>query len=371
MLKPLRRLDQLVSVRGLAAWLVVLFHSIALLRVALPTLPPWVFDVIAHGYLAVDFFFVLSGFIIFINYHDKFTTDFWHNASAFYWNRFTRIYPVHFLMMLAYLALACSFFYFSVSKSLPLTYTLQSFVENLALVQAWSGTSTSWNVPSWSISAEWFVYLLFPVFAVLIRKHVRSLIAHFSLVFVVLLMVFAISQIQLNMPGTEGGTADVTALPLVRAFYEFVLGTIVGSLFIHHQHTLTKNRMAWTGMIVATGLGFAYLGIPGNITTPVICFLVVCVMSVDTSPLTQLLSKQPLVYLGEISYSTYMVHYFVYDVYKATWLKRLDQVSPASLLISFAIVLLLSIIMHKFIEMPAQRYLRLGRFKGLSTMVRT
>ena len=356
------RLEQLVSVRGLAAWLVVVFHSIALLRVALPDLHPWIFDIIAHGYLAVDFFFMLSGFIIFINYYDKFATDFRKNSVAFYWNRFTRIYPVHLLVLLAYVVLAGSFIYFSSSKSLPLTYSLSSFLENIFLVQAWSGTSTSWNVPSWSISAEWFVYLLFPIFAVLLRKNVRGLTSHFVLASVALATAFGLSQIQLRVEGVP----RITDLPLVRAFFEFLLGTIVGSLYIHHNVWLKRYRAVCAGSIVVTGLAIIYLHLSAAIAVPLMCLLLVCSLSVDTSLVTRWLSTQPLIYLGEISYSTYMVHYLVYDLYKATWLQSLKTVDPASLFASFAIVLGLSMIMHKMIEIPAQRYLRSGRFKRVA-----
>ena len=366
MSKTLPRLEQLVSVRGIAAWIVVFYHSMALLRVAVPGLPSWMFTTIENGYLAVDFFFVLSGFIIFINYHDKFLSAFWRNSLVFYWNRLSRIYPLHLLMLLAYLTLALSFFYLSSSKSLPKSFTPVTFFENIFLIQAWAGTSTNWNVPSWSISAEWFVYLLFPTFTLMLRKYIGGLAAHFLLIAFVLAIVFSLSLISLNAVSGE----RLTELPLVRSFNEFLLGTAVGSLYIHHHPSLRRLRLALLLLIVVTVLAFTYLHMPLDVTVPLLCVLAVCILSVDESPLTRMLSIRPLVYLGEISYSTYMVHYFVYDLYKAVWLQKMDKVDPLSLFTSFGIVLIVSMLMHSTVEIPAQQYLRSGRFKRLATTVR-
>lgn len=365
MSRTLPRLEQLVSVRGLAAWLVVFFHSIALLQIAIPELPSWVFDTIAHGYIAVDFFFVLSGFIIFINYYDRFGVGFWQNATAFYWNRFTRIYPVHFLILFAYLGLAALFLCFSNSKSVPDTYTPTSFIRNLFLIQAWFGESISWNVPSWSISAEWFVYLLFPMQAVLLKKCAHGLVTHLFLALLVLVAIFGISQVQINVEGVP----RLTELPLVRAIFEFSLGTIVGSLYVLHQKWLIRTQLVWVAIIIAVAIAIAYLGLSAVLGVPIMCFLVVGALCIDKSPLTKLLSTQPLLYLGEISYSTYMVHYLVYDLYKAIFLDSLIRVDAVSLLISFATVLGLSMIMHKMVEIPAQRFLRSDRVKAIAASV--
>ncbi len=360
-----RKLDHLVSVRGLAAWLVVFYHSILLLQVAMPQLPRPVIGLIAHGYLAVDFFFVLSGFIIFINYHANFFLNFRHNALTFYWNRFSRIYPVHAFMLSAYLLLALAFLYASASRTLPPGYTAEAFWQSLVLVHAWTGEPTWWNVPSWSISAEWFVYLLFPFIAIFFHRFIRHLAAHLLLALSIFIAVYSAYTFQ----GYESLGAATFKMALIRAFLEFSLGAIAGSLFIHHHAFLKKNRVATGLLALVLCIGVYYIDIPNYATVPFMCFLLVAFLSVDNSSVSKILSNKFLVYLGEISYSTYMVHYFVYDVFKAGWVQDPRQVDAAPLLASFMAVLALSMLMHKTLEIPAQQYLRTGLFKHFRTLV--
>jgi peptidoglycan/LPS O-acetylase OafA/YrhL len=359
------KLNNLVSMRGLAAWLVVFFHSKKLLQSAYPQLSHTLYDFIDHGYLAVDFFFVLSGFIIFINYHAKFFINFRHNALIFYWNRISRVYPVHLFMLIAYLLLASAFLYLSSSKTMPPGYTAESFLQSLVLIQAWTGNSTSWNVPSWSISAEWFVYLLFPFVAVLFGRRGRGLVAYFLVATSALVLLCGAYFFQ----GYETLGTALSSMALVRALCEFLLGTVVGSLFIHHRMVLANGRGLVVLMILALCLLIFYFNLPNFSTVPLLCFLLVAFLSVDTSVVSKVLSNKLLVYLGEISYSTYIVHYFVYDVFKAGWVSESGQVSLAYLMASFCVVLILSALMHRMLEVPAQRYLRVGFFKNFGTRI--
>lgn len=360
MQKNPNKLLHLVSIRGLAAWLVVFFHSTALIQSAMPNLPSWFFRYISNGYLAVDFFFELSGFIIFINYYEKFSAHFFHNAKTFLWNRISRIYPVHMVMLLWYLLLSAAFLYGSSSRTMPDNFTSITFWENVLLIHAWMGNPTSWNVPSWSISAEWFVYLLFPFIAVIFQARIRGIFSH---VLVALLVLLAICTVYTVLGINSLGTATATTA-LVRALFEFLLGAIAGSLLIHHSEFLKRSHLA-----IAIGIGAVcslifYADIPNYATVPFLFFLVVIFLSVDTSWLTNALSNTTLLYLGEISYSTYMVHYFVYDVFKAGWVHPGAPVGAFALTGSFIVVLLCSMLMHRFVEMPAQSRLRAGILKN-------
>src|SRR6476646_6696636 len=89
----------LTSVRGIAAWWIVLFHF----REYVPLLNNSSIDIVGHGYLAVDLFFELSGFVIALNYG-----RFFRNLNMMEWFRFlgrllARIYPLHLLMLLIFL----------------------------------------------------------------------------------------------------------------------------------------------------------------------------------------------------------------------------------------------------------------------------
>src|SRR3546814_12632267 len=89
-------LRALTSVRGLAAWMVVLYH----IRLSIAGLPEAWVDVFAKGYLAVDFFFLLSGFVIWLTYGERLRE---RDASvvAFWQRRIARIYPLHLFMLVS------------------------------------------------------------------------------------------------------------------------------------------------------------------------------------------------------------------------------------------------------------------------------
>ncbi|WLI88932.1 acyltransferase [Massilia sp. R2A-15] len=359
MQKSAKKLVHLVSVRGLAAWLVVFFHSIALWRSAVPDTPTWLLAFVDHGYLAVDFFFILSGFIIFINYYEKFGANFNHNLLTFYWNRITRIYPVHLLMLGAYLVLAVAFIYSSASRSMPPGYTASAFWQSVLLVHAWTGSPLTWNVPSWSISAEWFVYLLFPFIAVFLRARIRGVGAH---LLGALAMPATLAAVYF-LVGARSLGASEAGMPLVRALCEFLLGALAGSLYVYHPALLLAGRKFVAVMIAIAATIVLCFDLPNYATVPALFFLVVVYLIVDTGWVMKALSARVLVYLGEISYSTYLVHYFVYDVFKAGWVHASQPVSVLALMTSFLMVLLLSMLMYKYVEIPAQDYLRGGIWK--------
>lgn len=353
MQKQFDRLDHLVSVRGLAAWLVVFYHSIAFLQSAFPTIHPQVLTIVRHGDLAVDFFFVLSGFIIFINYFGSFSSPTIRIILKFYWTRFTRIYPVHFVMILAYLCLVGAFIIWSSSRDVPASFGKMSLLENVLLVQAWKNNDTSWNVPSWSISAEWFVYLLFPGIAIIIATFFRSAFFVLLTSFFIVSVAGIVGWLNLEITGIP-----LYAIPLVRVFHEFILGTLIGTLYIHHRSLLMRLRPSLILILIGFAI-FAYmLRAPLSLTVPTVCFLSIAFLSVDNSWLTKFLKFKWLIFLGEISYSTYMVHYFVRDVFKALFAKSAFEMDVGPLIASFLVVFLLSCIMYWWIELPAQSFLR-------------
>ena len=97
------RLDALTGVRGLAAWWVVFFHFREYL---VPYVPSSALAVMAHGNLAVDLFFVLSGFVIYYTYAGHLGSR--SEIRLFFIKRVARIYPLHLLTLLAYVGLSCS-----------------------------------------------------------------------------------------------------------------------------------------------------------------------------------------------------------------------------------------------------------------------
>lgn len=345
------KLNQLAGLRGICAWWVVFFHSLKLMEDAIPA-PLARF--LSNGYLAVDLFFLLSGFVIFLSYHASLTKNFPHSIGKFYWNRFARIYPLHLLMLGGYLLLFCAYVFLSSSGTAPSRYNWTSFFQSLFLVHMWVGGELTWNVPSWSISSEWFVYLFFPLMALALRKIRGGVAVHLFTIIacaVLLHLIYAAS-------GIDSLGSRISSMALIRTMLEFLMGVLVGSLYVNHKEFLGKIRVPALAGFVALCSLYVASDLPDHTMIPIAFALLIAYLSVTTSWITALLSRPTLVYLGEISYSTYMVHYLVYDLLKAGFVSDAGQVNPVYVWLSFLIVLLLSVILHHLIDAPSQRYFR-------------
>ena len=152
-----REIRALTGLRGIAALYVVAFHYLGGLSFSNPMT-----TLFAHGYLAVDLFLILSGFVMALNYAAAFTADFsFSTYLRFLWRRIARIYPLYIVMTLV----SSLFFYFGIYKLAPFEKSLTTVVVlNAGMVQSW-GLSSSLDAPAWSITAEWAAYLLFPAFS--------------------------------------------------------------------------------------------------------------------------------------------------------------------------------------------------------------
>jgi peptidoglycan/LPS O-acetylase OafA/YrhL len=149
----------LTSLRFFAAFWVVTYHYWPKLAVTgTPAL-------VAKGYLGVELFFILSGFILCHVYLPSFEAQRFRYGE-FLWARLARIYPMHLATLVGIGLMGGA----ALAAGFPVEHNLLSLAAlpaNLALVHAWGfAPVVGWNHPSWSISAEWFAYLAFPLFAV-------------------------------------------------------------------------------------------------------------------------------------------------------------------------------------------------------------
>jgi peptidoglycan/LPS O-acetylase OafA/YrhL len=145
---------------------------------------PW-FDLIAaKGYLWVEFFFALSGFVLVYVYGAR-LREMWTPAgyTSFLWARLSRLYPLHLFMMFAILAQYLVFDWFANAGGYVSIFhqpyhpilTLPTFIANLFLVQAWNlFPYLSWNGIAWFVSVEFLLCLLFPLYLTLSRGGAMS-----------------------------------------------------------------------------------------------------------------------------------------------------------------------------------------------------
>ena len=161
---------QLTGIRFIAAAWVLLYHLQGPLGVLGLTDIPVFSDVLRIGRLGVDLFFALSGFILTHTYLTRMGPRIRLRATAeFWWLRLARIYPVH-LVMLVVAGLAV--FAQAQITGNPLNrswFTVTDFVKQLLLIQEWGpDPQRGWNFVAWSLSMEWFAYLLFPLLVLIL-----------------------------------------------------------------------------------------------------------------------------------------------------------------------------------------------------------
>jgi peptidoglycan/LPS O-acetylase OafA/YrhL len=332
----------LTSIRGIAAWWVVLFHLRLLLA---PWVPTAVIRLLAQGNLAVDLFFILSGFVIALNYGDRLAGD-WRATGDFLFRRFARIYPLHLLILAGFAAYAGAAILFG-------TATLEGqdpgyFAASLLLVQNWGFFGAlKWNVPAWSISTEAFAYLLFPILLRLLPLRRAWL-----LVSIVLLLGLSVP---LFFAATDTSFPDaVPQTGLFRCVVQFAMGMLLCELWrrLHGRRLATPLFAA----AVLLGLAYALLGLP--VVSLAWAALVLGLALTGKGPL----HAPVLVWLGRISYATYLCHYLALTIFKFLVLEPGRPVPPSLLILYLLIVLAASALLYHGFERPAQDWL-LARWK--------
>jgi peptidoglycan/LPS O-acetylase OafA/YrhL len=342
-------LKPLTAMRFFAAMWVVAYDYVPSLSVPMPA-------VLGKGYLGVELFFVLSGFILSHVYMQAFGEGRFRYPD-FLWARLARIYPVHLatLVGLAFVVVLAASLRANVGDHV---LALSSLPAQLTLTQAWGlGLAGGWNHPSWSISAEWFAYLTFPGFALLFwplrqRPWVAALLAG-GLVIGLNVAFRALA----GFPLTEA-TIAWGALRIVPCF---ALGCAVWLLW--RAETI---RASW----------LAAAGVVASITAVVICALVgapdyvfICIFGAVILSLGSLASTgskrltAPLwVYLGEVSFAVYMVCIpwqlvFAHGA-KAVLHLPGDTLPPWLWALLFVGVVPAAMVLHHLVERPAREAMR-------------
>ena len=253
---------------------------------------------VAKGYLGVELFFVLSGFILSHVYLAQ-AGEKRFSYGRFLWARVARVYPLHIATLVAVGLLAGAALVAGMSVDANVL-SWSSLPANLLMVHAWGlAPVAGWNHPSWSISAEWFAYLCFPAFAfVFWRLRDRPVVAVLGAAAFLATLYFVFEQ-WAGFPLTEA-TIRWGALRIVPCF---ALGC---ALYLMYRKAPLKAPALTSAAFLVLMLGSAWLGLWDAITVLLAGGLILSLASLPNERAGWLASK-PAVYLGEISYSVYMV----------------------------------------------------------------
>jgi peptidoglycan/LPS O-acetylase OafA/YrhL len=302
------QLPSLTALRGLAALWVVLFHYTALY---FPRL-----DITSHssligkGYLAVDLFFMLSGFVMTHVYYRAFCQSVKENYRSFLVARIARLYPLHLVVLVSFVATALlvqllAYASTGSAERIPLTgsRSVAAAVANIFMLQGLSAEHLSWNFPSWSISVEFMAYLAFP----LILPWVWRASAHVK---VILLLIIAAALSLFAY--LSGGDFNQWGGPLVllRCLPEFLLGALIYSAYRADLLTDWFEADAVALVTLAVAVLCLHLRAPDLLIVALFPVLVLAAVG-NTGNFARAINTAPLVWLGEVSYSLYLIHGFV------------------------------------------------------------
>lgn len=339
-------LPALTAIRGIAAWWVVLFHF----RDHFPLwLPAIVSRIAQNGYLAVDLFFQLSGLVIALNYERHLPRIAAAPIRRFLILRLARIYPLHLCVLLLFLLNPLAIMIFSATGETGSRFEPSYFGLSLLLVQNWGFTQElAWNIPAWSISTEWFAYLAFPFLILLLRlpRGTGMVIAAYA--------ALAAGLAAMSWFAGAGLGDEIPQLGLPRCVIQFSMGICLYRLLT------SCRRIPSSSLLVAAivGLGiFAALPVPDYVIMPISISCLILSLADNGGVAARLLRPQWLMWLGEVSYSTYLIHYFIKD-----WVKFLlvrEGVSSSLPLLVYALATLLaSAVLFRYVEVPGRQRVR-------------
>ena len=343
-------LPGLTGLRGVGALWVVTYH--AQYGMSLP--------IASAGYLGVDLFFILSGFVL-SHAHQNIQWTL-RNYWSFLRNRFARIFPMHWAA-LTFLFLILVVFP-EIKHDMPTKFAQPDLIKSALLIQNWGfGGAGSWNGPAWSLSMEWLVSIGFPVFLLISQRVVRPISA-------VLLCAACLASFAAFLALTHNPNPGVISsrAGLVRTVCEFMAGCL---LYRHYAAGVKIDFVAGLGGVILVLVGVL---VPSLAILAVFGFSVLILLAAQPStPVARMLSTWVMLTLGNISFSVYLMHWMlllVSERLQASW-----QLGPAAALVCFccyvAIVIALSTATYRFIEVPACRWLRSGEPQRTPPLLQT
>ena len=287
----------LETLRGLAALIVAFYHF-----------PGESIFFIKQGFMAVYFFFSLSGFVIALNYFNKINN--FKNLIYFQKKRFFRLYPIHIIVLFIVLGIQC-LKYILIKLGLPAGseafggspatgswYTLKDFILQIFLLQAVIeyGYFLSWNGAAWTISAEFYTYF---IFGLLVLITFRKLYIYIIISILYILFHNEIFEF-------------INSFLKIKLHYllkDCLLFFLTGSL-MYFVYEKIKFRLS---DIIFLILLFMILFFQKYLTNYLLFSVILIFVALlkNDSFINKLLNNKSLVYMGTISYSFYMIHQVV------------------------------------------------------------
>jgi peptidoglycan/LPS O-acetylase OafA/YrhL len=352
-----REIRALTGIRAMACFWVLAFH--------LHEYFPHLFAVVdAHsssrplheGFLGVDLFFLLSGFILSYTYDRPGVMTTVDGYFRFLGLRLARIYPVHLVTLLAMVP-----FGFEIHKILhawPIWASPRLFVASIFLVNSWSvPVIGSWNVPAWSVSAEWFAYLLFPAYLLVTRRLKTPAVALGFIAGCVVVLIGLCRSFSFTVSSPYG---------MLRIALEFPIGSAMYQLYRMNfgEQGLRSGRADLAVLVGIAGVYAVSESLPGQMGWQVFCvpFLALVLYGVSWGRgfFAWFLATPVLEFGGRASYAVYMVQFPCLLVLHRFLVPKVQSpgIELVYCLLYLGVISLVGIAVHHWIEEPTRLYCR-------------
>jgi peptidoglycan/LPS O-acetylase OafA/YrhL len=401
-----REVSGLTGLRFFAALSVVLSHGAdQILRLRNSTFTYWLSQSAGFGMVL---FFVLSGFVIHYNYRKTVTQGGVNGLGSFIWARFSRLYPLYFFILALDVLLGQRLYEFMTGNSEPIRDLWSAIPYHLTLTQTWiykafSDSSLVYVTGrdagvTWSIATEWFFYLCYPLaalFVIRIQKPGAAMLASVGWCVLWISLVIAIfgREPSINArAASHFGAIASSSYETQDSFFrwlmyfspylrigEFILGCFVAQVYVLVQERKPGPIEQAVGrFFLAVGIisipVLTYLMYAGSWPyirmlnynfglAPSVAIILFCSARYETF-ISRTLNAGPIIALGEASYSIYLIHFIVFVISASllggTFATTLPNVIYLSLkfLLLLMLILVVSLGLHAYIEVPARRWLR-------------
>ncbi len=337
------------GLRLIASVGIVLFHYNIYLSQVFPATGPFT----RQFPLFVDLFFVISGIVIAMVYGGRLNTG--RRYANFLSLRLARLYPLHFATLMFYVVIGCFVLADAAQVINPERYNFDDLVPNLLLIHAWGfGEGFSFNYVSWSVSAEFFCYLVFPVLLWVIQGSVV-----WGAVAVALISLFA-TLVTFASLEAFAQPPEYNATFVLRAVVGFSFGVYtylhraVWVRFVSDRAIRVLGNAAFFVMVAVL-----MSDLPEAVSHVLVALAVFACFVADEKGVALVPAWKGFSGLSELTYSTYMLHTVVATPVVSFIFPHLFGPSPASVVASLIAALfgtyVLSVLTYRFLEDPARK----------------